>query len=69
MVKELPSGLIALKGWSKLTRVRAVNEAEALQLGVAKLLGKRCRFHQEVQDGLGQFRGMVSPFQCSMQVQ
>ncbi len=61
MVKELPSGLIALKGWSKITRVRAFSEAEAFQLGFAKLLGKRCLFHLEVQDGPGQFRGMASP--------
>ena len=60
-IAELPTGLIAPKGWTKLTRVKATSEEDAITLGVTKLLGKRCRFLMEKKGGPGQYWGVVAP--------
>lgn len=61
VIQELPYGLTAPKGWSKLTRVKATTHEEAVVLSVAKLLGKRCRFTADSTDKSGRQIGVAAP--------
>ncbi len=61
VIKELPYGLTAPKGWSKLTRVKATSHEDAVLLALTKLLGKRCQFKAESIDKFGRQIGIAAP--------